>query len=171
MDEPHPAIDKKALLAEMDRLIAQPDNKAWQYLLNVINLGLLEKLHEQDERSMGYEQDLQAVMDTISILDAPGTARLRLQFDIEPEADLLNRPLRFAEDCSLVTEHRSGKIYLNKKEVLAYEIEENERLWRDFLFAIDDERSTAQLLRDVQGEFDNIRDYFYLCLKEGILIV
>lgn len=168
LHEPHPVIDKIALVAELERLTLQPDYKAWQYLLNVINLGLLEKLHTQDEVSMGYEDAMQTVMETVTELNPATANRLRKHLDIVPEEELLRRPLQFAEGCSLVTEHRSGKIYLNKNEILVYEIDEEEPAWRSFLWAIDNTRSTVQLLEDLNLDFEQIEDYFHLCLKEAI---
>lgn len=171
LNEPHPVIDKMALVAELERLAQQPDYKAWQYLLHVINLGLLEKLHTQDEASMGYEDALQTMMETVTDLNPVRTNRLRENLDIVPEEDLLRRPIQFAVGCSLVTEHPSGKVYLNKNEILVYEIDEEEPDWRRFLFAIDNTRSSAQIIEALGIGFEQIRDYFYLCLKETILHV
>ena len=170
LHEPHPVIDKMALVAELERLGQQPDYKAWQYLLNVLNLGLLEKLHLQDEASMCYEDEIQQVMETVTTINPTTTNRLRQQMDIVPEEALLRRPIQFADGCSLVTEHPSGKVYLNKNEILVYEIDEEDPAWRSFLFAIDNKRSTMQLLEAQAIDFEQIRDYFYLCLKEAILV-
>ncbi|MFM9950282.1 MAG: asparagine synthase-related protein [Saprospiraceae bacterium] len=169
LNEPHPVIDKIALITELERLTLKPEHKPWQYLLNVINLGLLEKLHLQDEASMGYEDALQTMMETVTELNPATTNRIRQNLDIVPEEALLRRPIQFAEGCSLVTEHPGGKVYLNKNEILAYEIDEEELAWRSFLFAIDNTRSTAQVLADLNLDFEQIKDYFYLCLKEAIL--
>lgn len=169
INEPHPSIDKKALVVELHRLIEKPEHKAWQYLLNVINLGLLEKLHEQDENTMVYEEEVHTMMEAVTNLDRSATARLRQQFDIDPEETLLSRPLHFAEGCSLVTEYGSGKVFIQKNEILAYEIDQNEHLWYNFLFALDGTKSAKEILDTLNGDVEGIRDYFYLCLKEGIL--
>lgn len=168
LNEPHPAIDKKALVAELLRLEQEPNHKAWQYLLNVINLGLLEKLHTRDEASMGYEDAMQTVMETVTRMTPATTDRLRKKLDIVPEDELLRRPIQFAEGCSLVTEHLSGKVFLNKNEILVYEIDDENPAWNKFLLAIDNHQSTTQLMESLSLDFDHIRDYFYLCLKEAI---
>ncbi len=169
LNEPHPVIDKKSLVAELGRLEQEPNHKAWQYLLNVINLGLLEKLHTQDEASMSYEDEMQNMMETVTEMNPATTARLRKNLDIVPEDELLRRPIQFTEGCSLVTEHPSGKVFLNKNEVLVYEIDDENPSWKKFLFAIDNKQSTAQLMEGLGLDFEQIRDYFYLCLKEAIL--
>ncbi len=169
LNEPHPVIDKKALIAELQRLEREPNHKAWQYLLNVINLGLLEKLHTQDEASMGYEDEMQNMMETVSGMNPATTERLRKNLDIVAEEDLLRRPIQFAEGCSLVTEHPSSKVFLNKNEILVYEIDDENPSWKKFLFAIDHQQSTAELIKTLGIDFDDIREYFYLCLKETIL--
>lgn len=168
LSEAHPVIDKMALVAELERLGQQPDFKAWQYLLNVINLGLLEKLHTRDETSMNYEEEVQSLMETVTDLNSVTTNRLKKHLDILSEEELLRRCIQFAEGCSLVTEHPSGKVYLNKNEILIYEIDEGETDWRSFLFAMDGKRSTALLLEACSVDFEQIRAYFYLCLKEQI---
>jgi asparagine synthase (glutamine-hydrolysing) len=169
LNEPHPVIDKKALVAELGRLEQEPDHKTWQYLLNVINLGLLEKLHTQDEASMSYENEIQTVMETVKEMNPATSNRLRKNLDIVPEHELLRRPIQFAEGCSLVQEHPSGKVFLNKNEVLVYEIDDENPSWKKFLFAIDNKQSTAQLMEGLGLDFEQIQDYFYLCLKEAIL--
>jgi len=171
LNEPHPVIDKMALMAELERLGKQPDFMAWQYLLNVINLGLLEKLHLQDEVSMNYEDDVQSMMETVTELNPATTNRIRQYLDIVPEEVLLRRPIQFSEGCSLVTEHPSGKVYLNKNEILVYELDDENPAWRSFLFALDSKRSTTQILEALHINFEQIREYFYLCLKEAILQV
>ncbi len=169
VQDAHPVIDKKALVAELNRLIEKPDHKAWQYLLNVINLGLMEKLHEQDENTMNYEDEVQNMMEAVSHLDRSATDRLRKQFDIDPEETLLARPLHFLEGCSLVTEHGSGRVFIQKNEILSYEIDENELLWSSFLFALDGTKSAKEILDTLSGDFESIREYFYLCINDGIL--
>lgn len=171
LNELHPVIDKMALVAELERLGKQPDFKAWQYLLNVINLGLLEKLHLQDEVSMSYEDNVQSMMETVTELNPATTNRIRQHLDIVPEEVLLRRPIQFSEGCSLVTEHPSGKVYLNKNEILVYELDDENPAWRSFLFALDSKRSTTQILEALHIDFEQIREYFYLCLKEAILQV
>jgi asparagine synthase (glutamine-hydrolysing) len=171
VSEPHPAIDKKALVKELERLCREPNHIAWQYLFNVINLGLLEKLPFQNEASMQYEDELQPFLETLTVLNAPAFSRLSQGMDILPETELLVRPLHFCDGCSLVSEHRSGRTYINKNETLAYELDEENPAWRQFLFAIDGERSTTAILNEMAAGFDEIRDYFYLCLKEDILRV
>ena len=169
LHEPHPVIDKKAFVAELERLTQKPDHKAWQYFLHVLNLGLLENLHTQDEASMRYEDEVEPLTELVMELSPPTKARISRALDILPEEELLSKPLQFVPGCSLVTEHPGGKVYINKNEILVYELEEENPLWRNFLFAIDNVRSAAQILQTLGAGFEQVREHFYLCLKEAIL--
>ena len=171
LQEPHPVIDKKAFLAGLQHLTQKPDYGAWQYFLHVLNLGLLEKLHAQDEASLRYEDEVEPLIEIITELSPPTKARICRELDIAPEEELLQKPLQFAPGCSLVTEHPGGTVYINKNEMLVYELNDENPLWRNFLFAINNNRSAAEILGALGADFTGIREYFYLCLEENILLI
>jgi len=167
--ESHPVIDKKALVKELERLYTTPDHKAWQYLLNVINLGIMEQLHLQDERSLNYEKEIEPMTEVVEIIDALEISRLTKLLDIIPEDEILLKPLHFNENCSIVIEHGTGKEYIQKNEILVYELQTEEIHWRKFLFAINGQLSAKEILELNHSSIDEIRDYFNLCVKENIL--
>lgn len=168
-DEPHPVIDKKALLEEISRLEKQPDPIAWQYVMNVINLGILEKLAEQDDHSLDYETQLGPLVEHIAEWNPSSLAYCQKQQGIESEAAMLEQPLQFEEDCFLVKGAANGRLFISKDEMLVYEIDDESPSWERFLRAIDQQKSTREILAELQLPFDDIREYFYLCLKENIL--
>ncbi|MFN0217168.1 MAG: asparagine synthase-related protein [Saprospiraceae bacterium] len=168
-NEPHPVIDKKALLAEIAQLEIHPDPIAWQYVINVINLGLLEKLAEQDDQSLDCETQLAPYVERIAEWSDRTLHYCKEQQGIITETALLEETVLFAEDCFLVQDVDRQRLFIVKNEVLVYEIEEENPAWEHFLKSIGQRRSTREILEELQLPFEDIREYFYLCIKENIL--
>lgn len=157
------------MIKELERLYTTPDHKAWQYLLNVINLGIMEQLHLQDERTLNYEKEIEPMTEVIKTIDVQETARLTKLLDIIPQDEFLLKPLHFNENCSIVIEHATGKEFIQKNEILVYELQAEEIHWRKFLFAINGKLSAQEILESNHSSINEIRDYFNLCIKENIL--
>ncbi|MBK9271754.1 MAG: hypothetical protein IPM48_09140 [Saprospiraceae bacterium] len=171
LDQDHEVIDKKALVRELERLYNTPDHKAWQYLLNVINLGLLEKLHLQNESSIQYEIDIEPEIQFVPHFNETIKSQLVKAFEIISEQELLDKILKFQESCSIVIEKGTGREFIQKDESLVYELQADEMSWRSFIFSVDGIQSTSEILASKQLKFEDIRDYLFLCLKEKILIL
>ncbi len=169
LDHHHPVINKKSLMEGIQRLTTNPDPVAWQYLLNLINLSLLEKLGEQDEASMLYEDQLPYQPQAFVSITPTVLNELNDLLEISDEATILQQQLMFNKDCGLVMNSLNNTTYLVKNDVLIYEIDEENQHWKIFLSRIDNYKSAQHILDEIQIPFEEIREYFNLCLKEEIL--
>jgi asparagine synthase (glutamine-hydrolysing) len=169
LDDYHPVINKKSLIEGIQRLTTNPDPVAWQYLLNLINLSLLEKLGEQDEASMFYEDQLTYQPQAFVSITPTVLSELNNLLEISDEAEILQQQLMFNKDCGLVVNALRNTTYLVKNDVLIYEIDEENKHWEIFLSQINNHKSTQQILDEMHIPFEEIREYFNLCLKEEIL--
>lgn len=171
LDYSHPVINKKAVLKEIEHLRVKPDITRWEYLFNILNMRLLEKLNEQDEASMHFESSLDDIIDKIS--DYSDTTRISLyeKLELPTEEHMLDKPVRFADGCSLMQDHFSKTLYLMKNDALTYEIDPVYKVWLHFLTHIDGKSSPNDILKKENYSFDEIREFFGLCLKEDILAI
>ncbi len=165
----HPVVDKKALLSAIQRLTQNPDPVEWQYLLHIVNLGLLEKLADQDENSLNYERRLEERLERITAINPATLSQCYQHQGVLTESEIWEQTPVFVEGCALVHDPLNGCSYLVKNEVLVYEIEADNAPWKRFISAIDHRQTLRELIEGLQIDFEDIREYFYLCLKENIL--
>jgi len=171
LDNPHPVINKKVLLSRMRALKEKPDIKEWNGIMHIINLGLLEKLVEKDESDLDYEATIAQPLEIDFQDPAKTKIYLEQRLAIRTNEELLSNPLCFAADSALLYDDLSSKFYLSKKNALAYEIEDEYTEWKKFLKAIDNRKSTGQILIDLNIRFATVEEFLRLALKEQILIV
>jgi len=164
-------ISRQKLQAEVERLETSNDHMAWQYLLHVLNLGVLEKLPQQTENSMRYENVLNEGSMLIRTLDGPTLAQIEAKLDIVTEAQKMTSVIGFKSGSSLVVDRFSNALFLMKGNVMHYEIDEDELAWKAFLLGIDGQKSVSTLLQQTGGAYSDIRVYLDLCLKEGFLVL
>lgn len=170
LNEPHPVIDKKRLVQSIHRMKEEPDQIEWQYLIHIINLGLLEKLADQDETSMSYEQTIDQPIEIF--FDNTDQTRFFLEqaLDIIPELELMEKAIQFEENCGLVRDTVKNTYFLFKNNILNYEIDDSNPEWKSFLLSIDQSKTTREILESKQIDFALIKEYYDTLIKEQILI-
>lgn len=166
---PHPVIDKDQLWERVGAMKAKPEIYEWQELIQIINLGLLERLAEQDEAALDFEKDMEAP--ALIRFDKPAEKKQQLEkrLAVKSEAELLAQPLQFCEGCGLMQDFKTGVLFLSKHNTLAYELDAEYAGWIALLKAIDGQKSTQQILEETDGLFEEVREFFMLALKEQLL--
>lgn len=164
-------ISRQKLQAEVERLEKTTDMEAgWQYLMHLLNLGVLEKLPAQTEATMRYEDVLNEENSLfVSALNADTVAQIEAKLNIVTEADKTASVVAFKPGCSLMTDQFSNALYLVKDKVLHYEIDEQEPHWKAFLLGIDGQKTIGAILAQTGGAFAEVQGYLDLCLKEGFM--
>jgi hypothetical protein len=171
LDTPHPVIDKKVLYSRIQAMRQNPEILEWLNIMHIINLGLLEQLADKSEGDLNYEASLD-VPEHIKF-DDPQAALTMLQqkLDLLTTEDLLNKPLKFGENCSLILDTKSNKYYLSKRNNLTYELDDECTDWKKFLEKIDNHLTARQILDDLSIDFSVIEAFYTLTLKEQILTI
>lgn len=164
-------ISRQKLQAEVERLEKSSDLVARQYLMHLLNLGVLEKLPTQTESSMRYEDVLNEGSLFVSTLDADSIARIEARLNIVTEADKTASVVGFKANCSLVADRFSNVLYLVKDKVLHYEIDEEEPHWKAFLLGINGQKTIGAILAQTNTAYADVQTYLDLCLKEGFLVL
>lgn len=171
LDNAHPAISKEGILKEIHFLKANPSIIRWEYLFNVLNLRLLEKLRDQDESSMHYESRLDGQIELITDYNEATRISLYQKLELPTDDQIIDMRVRFADGCSLMQNHFSKTLYLMKNDALSYEIDPVHETWVYFLTHIDGTSTTKDILQKKGFTFDEIKEFFSLCLKEEILSI
>ena len=169
INEPHPVINKKALLNSIERLKKQPEILEWTYVMQIINLGLLEKLSEKNEHDLDYESSLE---EPVKInFDNPSATKIFLEkkLAIKNAGEQLTKTLHFGEGCAFMYDKLNDKYFLAKNNSLAYEIEAEFIDWKNFLGKINNKLSTQQILDELNIKFETIEEFFQLSMNEQIL--
>ncbi len=164
-------VSRRKLQAEVERLEKSSDLSGWQYLMHLLNLGVLEKLPQQTEASMRYEDVLNEGSLFVSTLDANTIAQLEARLNIVTEADKTASVIAFKPGSSLMADQFSNALFLVKDKVLQYEIDEEEPKWKSFLLGIDGQKTVGNILQQTGGAYSDIKAYLDLCLKEGFLVL
>jgi len=166
---PHAVIDKEQLWDRVEALKRKPEIYEWQELIGIINLGLLEQMAGKNERDMDFERDMN-VPEAISFEDpAAAKATLQKRLSVKTDAEMLALPLKFAEGCALMQDYKTGTMFLAKNNALAYELDDEYVAWKALLQAIDGELSTEHILKGIGADFETVREFYMLALKEQIL--
>lgn len=170
IETPHPVIDKKMLYSRILAMQQNPDILEWLNIMHIINLGLLEQLGEKSEQDLNYEALLEVPAHIE--FDEPESAivKVRKDLDVLTTDEMLDLPLKFAENCSLLLDTRTNKYYLSKRNNLTYEIDEEYKHWKQFLMAVDNKLSTQQVLQATGLQYADIEEFFMISLKEQILV-
>ncbi len=164
-------VSRQKLQAEVERLEKTDDVHGYLYLLNLLNLGVLEKLPQQTEQSMRYEDVLNEGTLFVSTLDADSIAQIEAKLNIVTEADKLTSVVAFKPGSSLVADRFSNALYLVKDKVLQYEIDEAELAWKSFLLGIDGQQTIMDILTQTGAAYADVQAYLDVCLKEGFLVL
>lgn len=171
LESPHPVINKKALVERIRNMRSNPHFGDWNNIVQLINLGLLEQLATKTERDLAYEPVIEQPLE-VNFKD-PATARsfLEKRLSIKGTEDLLGSALHFGPGCALLHDPLNNKMFLSRKNNLAYEIDDEYADWKNFLLRINNSMSTREILEQLDIHFEKIEEPFYLSLKEEILIV
>lgn len=162
-------IDRDRLQEKIRQLHTQPDSAEWEYVMNIINLALLSKLPEQDEQSMNYEDPLMNEIQWIPPGKNLTSDWVAQQLSIETEKEILHRPLHFGEACTLVEDAFTKTAFLVQEGCLSYELEAEYQEWKQFLLAIDNQRSAKEICEALQLDIHSFKSFFLTCLEEEIL--
>ncbi|MBK8954178.1 MAG: hypothetical protein IPM34_01290 [Saprospiraceae bacterium] len=162
-------IDIDKLLLDFEEIKYQNQPVKFEYLMHVINLGLLELLPGQDESELDMETDLDAAIEMMYPWSAASAQSCKNKLNILEEADMLELQLSFAPQCSVVQDILQKKFYIVKDEILIYELDESQQDWFCFINHIDNLKSCNSILSELDIHFESIRDHFYLCIREKIL--
>lgn len=171
LDMPHPVINKQQLYNRIKALRNNPDVIEWQSIMHIINLGILDKLCEQDERSMNYEATLEVPQHVSFREPSDAMAFLQQRLSVMTEEEMLERPVRFAENCSLLIDAKTNAYYLSKRNSLVYEIGEGYTTWLEYLRSIDGSLDTRQILNRIGAVYSDVEEFFMMSLKEQILLI
>ncbi len=170
IDTPHPVIDKKALYNKILEMREKPVLMEWLQIMHIIHLGLLEKLGEQEEGDLAYEEKI-GIPELLAFDDAEATRKyLQKRLSIYSQQEMLERPLQFCEECSLVYDKMNDRYILTKNNQLLYEIEPEYNDWKNFLLRIDNRRSTSEILDELNIRFEHVEEFYTLSIKEEILV-
>ena len=82
---------------------------------------------------------------------------------------MLDQPLQFVAGCALMQDYTTGTLFLARQNMLAYELDDEYPTWKALLQAIDGHKSTSRILKDIGADFDTVREFFMLAIKEQIL--
>lgn len=162
-------VSRQKLQTEVERLEKSEDLQGYLYLMHLLNLGVLEKLPQQTEASMRYEDVLNEGSLFVSTLDADSIAEIEAKLDIVTEADKTASVVEFKPGSSLMIDQFTNALYLVKDKVLQYEIDEAEPGWKAFLLGIDGRKTIGAILEQTGGAFAEVQAYLDVCLKEGFL--
>lgn len=162
-------ISRHKLQAEIERLEKTDDLKAWQYLLHLLNLGVLEKLPLQTETSMRYENIMDQGSMVVHTLDAVTIAQIEAKLDMVTQAEKEASILAFRPGSSLVIDRFSNALFLVKDNVMQYEIDEAELNWKQFLLQIDGQKTVSEILAQQGIVYGDVQLYLEQCMKEGFL--
>jgi asparagine synthase (glutamine-hydrolysing) len=162
-------ISRKKLQAEVEKLEKSSDMRAWQYLLKLLNLGVLEQLPQQTEASMEYESVLNQDSMWVSKIDADTVATIEEKLAIATKSQILHSIIAFEDDSFLITKKANHVLCLVKDNILKYEVDEAEPDWKNFLLAIDGKQTISQILTHLRINYEDIELYLGMCLKEEIL--
>ncbi len=168
---PHPVINKKQLYTRILAMREKPEIMELQNIMHIINLALLEQLADKDERALDYESTLETPMHVK--FDDPETALsfLRKRLGALTTDELIDRPLKFGENCSLLLDTQSNKYYLSKRNNLTYELDDDNADWKKFLMNIDNKSTTRQILEKAGIVYSDVEEFFMISLKEQILVI
>ncbi len=172
VDTPHPAVNKKELYNRILAMRRKPVIGEWLNIMHIINLGLLEQLADKDESDLDYESAI-GLPEKIGFDDEEVTkVYLQQQLGILSTDELVDKPVKFAEDCSLLFDTKSNKYYLSKRNNLTYEIDEVEYAnWKRFLDKVDNKLTTREIMQELGIAYSDIQEFFDLSLKEQILTI
>lgn len=162
-------VNIPAILLELEALKINPHPIRFEYLMHLINLGLLEKLGDQDEISLDFESELDPLIENMSPWSEEKSKSCRKKLKISSEDEILNQTLAFYPNCSLVQDAFNQKHYLVKDEVLIYEIDNDQTSWLTFLESINNHRSVSEILQLKEISIEEVRDHFNTCIKERII--
>lgn len=171
IESPHPIVNKKALVERIHNMRSNPHFGDWNNIMQLINLGLLEQLASKTESDLAYEPVIEQPLEINFKDPAKAKSFLEKRLSIKGTEELLSGTLHFGPESALLYDQLNNKIFLSKKNNLAYEIEDEYADWKKFLRHINNSMSAREILKQLSMDFEKIEDFFYLSLKEEILIV
>lgn len=161
-------FDIEACITEFDTIKNQQHNIRYENLMHLVNLGLLEQLALKDESDMDMESELDPFIEDMNPWNESKSIYCRSKLKILNEPDLLSMKISFSPNCFLVHQQQENIYYIAKDDVLVYAIVSEKDEWIRFLNAINGGLSSSDILQNNQIEFNNIREYFTLCIREKI---
>lgn len=152
-------------------LMEEPNQAGYAYLMHIAGLVALDQLPDQDESDLDMTQRVMSRVEIIPSNTASAMDTIRKQLSVLSEDEVLNQPLCFAPDCSLVSDVFSGTYFVVKDNEMVYQLEDDQPEWRIFLNSIDNKRSAAVICKEKGLDIKNFHAFFRISLEEGILLI
>jgi asparagine synthase (glutamine-hydrolysing) len=162
-------IDRNKFEHKVNLLLAQPDQAGWAYLMHLAGLVLLDQLPEQDERSVDMHELVMPHVEVLSSRSPTVMTRITKHLSVLSEVDVLNLPLSFAPQCSLVSDVFTGAHFLVKDGEMCYQLDDDCQDWQTFLRSVDNVRTAKSICSEEGLDLESIHAYFRTSLEEGIL--
>ena len=94
---------------------------------------------------------------------------IRNKLAVTSREEILQQPLSFAAECSLVSDVFTNVHFLVKDGEMCYQLDDENPAWRTFLRSVDNIRSANSICADEGLEIASFEDYLRTSLEEGIL--
>ncbi len=168
---PHPVIDKHHLFKRIQAMREKPEIMEWLRIMHIINIGLLEQLAGKQESDMQYEADMGVPVEVNFKNMESAQLLLKRELDILTEDQLLDKPVQFGENCSLLIDTKTQGYFLSKRNHLLYELDDEAAEWKQFLMKIDQQKSARDIVDELDIAYEKIEEFFMLAIKEQILVL
>jgi len=133
-------------------------------------LVVMDQLPDQDESALDMTQRVMSRVEIIPSHAVSAMDTIRKKLSVMSEDEVLHQPLRFAPECSLVSDVFSGTYFVVKDNEMVYQLEDDQPEWLVFLKSIDSKRSAAEICTAEGLDVNNFHEFFRISLQEGILL-
>lgn len=163
-------IDNEKVARQIDNLLIQPDIISWEYVMNIINLAILALLPDQTESTIEYESELLKHVDIITSTNENTNNKIQNFLNIPSEADLLNKPLSLAPNCTISRDLLNKTDYIVIDGTQEYELDNAYPHWKTFLTSLDGKRSALEICESFNLDLASFRGFLDLCFEEEIIL-
>ena len=162
-------VDRRKFEAKVKQLIDQPDQAGWTYLMHLAGLVVLDQLPDQDESSTDMHDLIMPHVDVYTSASPSVMSDIRMRLSVMAQEELLELPLSFAPECSMVSDVFTDAHFLVRDGEMCYQLDDDCLDWRTFLRSVDNVRSANAICLEEGLDLESFREYFRTSLEEGIL--